>query len=420
MKKTKILCTIIFLCLGLVACTGRNEADDPEPDIDVNRMIVRKDVENLVEVCIEDGEATVTLDVGRFEELYDFSQQYEMEMYSGTIRIVGNSSKIRDACIAQISELDHMNGADFVTPTIFLLMEDGTVEHVMVDFYPVDSKDPEFQSEQLLWMKDIVSLSYESDGEGFGSMTVYAEDKNGLRYDLRIPASFCQLYSGAWVCEIHDVEDDVQAGHYGVLTFDVDGTVVFENGWIGYGTPTVYRGSYDLTLAENDETRPGMLTLDLHMDSTSYNTEEPKKIQGTFFAEITNLVALNLWRSEGDSLHLNENSDLIPEEFWLGYHPFSEDNPSYLYDSTPTFDDYIDYLLSTLVEAKNLVEVDGMEVLDTEEYIDIDGGYERIICIGTNHSGHFVREIYYAISSDGVIYEYDAVLDEWIVEWVPD
>ena len=309
MKKIMALCIAIPLCLGLAACAGNNEAaeSDSSPQVSeesrrelnankdktlVNKstesattsgVIVRTDNENLVEVRIENGEATVTLNADRFDELYDYSKRYEGKIYTGTIKIAETSGKVKDACIAQIPELDYMNGTDFVIPTIFLLMENGTVESTLVDFYPHEFQTAEFLSRQLLWMEDIVSLSYENDGEGIGAMTVYAEDKSGIRYDLRIPASFCELYSGPWVCDFYNIEGHYMSGYYGVLTFFEDGTVVFEKSWMEEGNPARYTGTFDLVIAENTGRRPGMMDFDLYLDSSSNINGEPKEIRGTYF-----------------------------------------------------------------------------------------------------------------------------------------
>lgn len=100
----------------------------------------------------------------------------------------------------------------------------------------------------------------------------------------------------------------------------------------------------------------------------------------------------------------------------MGYNPFDPQSS----EMALMIDDYVDYLLSTLESAREMVEVYGMAALDTGEYVEVDGGYYRSVFLGTNHQNQFVREIHYAISDDGVILEYDPVLDEWIVQWVPD
>lgn len=441
MKKATALCIVILLCFGLAACggnsetstsgSGAQESEESIRDLNANQdktpgdkntdgageggVILRSDAKNLVQVRIENGEASVQLNAERFDELYDYSSRYEGEIYTGAIKIAGHSGKIKDACVAQIPELDFLNGTDFVTPAIFLLMENGTVEHVIVDFYPHESPVGEFQSEELLWMKDIVSLSYENDGEGIGAMTVYAEDKNGVRYDLRIPGTFCELYSGPWACDMHNA-----GGCYGVLTFAEDGTVVFEKGWVDEGNPARYTGTFELTIAENADRRPGMMTLDLYLDSSSNTRGNPKEIHGTYFAEVSNLIGLDLWHSDGDYLQTDETAVMEHGEFMLGYNPFDPESRRRYLDANSMIDDYAGYLISTLQEAREKTEVYGMALLDTGEYVEVYGGYYRLISLGTNHADQFVGEIHYAISGDGVIYELDVLNDEWVVQWVPD
>ncbi len=67
-----------------------------------------------------------------------------------------------------------------------------------------------------------------------------------------------------------------------------------------------------------------------------------------------------------------------------------------------------------------VIEVYGMALLDTGEYTEVNDDAYRLISLSTNHQDQFVREKHYAITSDGIIYEYDVLDDEWIVQWVPD
>ncbi len=442
MKKVISLCALVLLCFGLASCSGKNETAGSKLDLQKSiknkkdslmnndktlgnesaedGVIIRSDAENLVEVRIENGNASVTLNAVRFDELYDYKKRYESEIYTGIIKIVGNFGKIKDACVAQIPNLDFLNGTDFVTPTIFLLMEDGTVEYVFVDFLPHEFQVQEFYSSgPILWIKNIKTLSSESDGEGFGSTTVFAEDKNGIRYDLRIPVSFSELYSGPWVCDIYNMDGYYSAsGYYGVLNFHENGTVVFEKGWIGEDVNVRYAGTFDLTIAENSGIRPGMMTFDLFLDSSSHTKSEPKEIHSVYFAEAINLIGLQLWYSNGDYLHSNEKGPVMNWDFELGYNPLG-DNP-YISVGETTFGSYVEYLLFTIDSVRDMVESHGMVILDTGEYVEINGGYYRLLSLATNHQEHSSRETHYAVSDDGVIYEYNVILDEWTVIWVPD
>ena len=112
---------------------------------------------------------------------------------------------------------------------------------------------------------------------------------------------------------------------------------------------------------------------------------------------------------------------MISWDFELGYNPLGDNyyNP-YIHDGEAAFDSYTEYLLFTIDSVREMVESNGMAILDTGEYVELDGGYYRLVSLGINHPDYFSREIHYAISSDGVIYEYDVILDEWTVIWVPD
>lgn len=432
MRKATALCIALLFCFSFVACGENahpatsvrvsNEINSKtfgDKGVDGTResdVIVRSDAENLVEVRIEKGEVSVTLNAARFDELYDYSNRYNAEIYTGVLKIAGTSGKVKDACIAQISELDFMNGTDFVTPTIFLLMEDGSVEWVAVSYYPRGEQLQLNSFGALMWIEDITALTYEVESEGFGDMTVFAEDSHGTRYDLRIPASFNDLCYGSWVCDIYNTEGYYISGYYGVLTLSRDGTAVYEKGWMSEGAPLRYTGTYELSVADNVGKRPGILTLDMRLDSATNAAGEPTAIRGSYFAEIQEMIVLHLYHADGDYLHTDETAYLEQAEFQMGYNPFDPQSS----EMALMIDDYVDYLLSTLESAREMVEVYGMAALDTGEYVEVDGGYYRSVFLGTNHQNQFVREIHYAISDDGVILEYDPVLDEWIVQWVPD
>ena len=76
--------------------------------------------------------------------------------------------------------------------------------------------------------------------------------------------------------------------------------------------------------------------------------------------------------------------------------------------------DLVDYLLINVDRAYELVYELGMSTLVTGETEEVQGsGVCRFVFLGTNREDQFVREILYAISQDGMIYEYDPIFDIW-------
>ena len=74
-----------------------------------------------------------------------------------------------------------------------------------------------------------------------------------------------------------------------------------------------------------------------------------------------------------------------------------------------------EYLLSNVDKAHEYVHRLGMSTLVTSETEELnDAGTCILVFLGTGRDDQFVREIHYAISEDGAIYEYDIIDDTWI------
>ena len=123
------------------------------------------------------------------------------------------------------------------------------------------------------------------------------------------------------------------------------------------------------------------------------------------------------WHGDSYSItQLSENQimpflDSFDEEDGMG-------DPGYYGPGDYETDYLTDYLFQNVDKAAELVYKHGMATLVTEETVELDGFVCRIVFLGTNHPTHFVREIQYAISELGDIYEYDAVEDVWLLMYV--
>lgn len=398
--------------------------------------IVRKDEKNLIEVHIEKGEAKVYFNLEKWEEVFTLSKikaggelasYYNMENwreilkiedtksmganYYGPFPIKGLSGKVKDVNIAQIAELDFSNGLFETIPTIFLLMENKTVEFACGDIFSIC---PDFTALESLgplpWIENIESLIYENDGEGIGEMTVYAVNSKGDKYDLRIPGKFRSLFYGmSWVSnELAQEPDFIPIGptYCAVLDFSEDGTVILEKGWVN-GESAKYKGNYRITMGE-DDIRPGMMILDLYPDSQIPNVK--REIHGSYFAEIHYGIHFELYPGEGEPLYTEGVEEHEPFKFVLGYNPFHKENKAHIQDIG-------DYLLAHVAEARKMVEEYGMSLLYTEEYSEVSGENCQDIWLGTNHSDKFTREILYTVSDNGTIYEYDPLELAWNIVW---
>ena len=341
-QRMRVILTVIAiaLCIYVLASCGQktqsvsksNSTDTVMPIIPASsgNTLVREDAEGLVQVRIESGEAVIWFDYDKWDRLYDiyaFMKEFNLVLKNPDIPfpIIGLSGKVRDACIGKIESLDLLNYQDFTSLTVFLLMEDGGVEWFYADpFVPLipETMDAHWSMGRLPWMDGIESLSYESDNEGMGEMTIYAVDFEGRRFDLRIPWHFKNFFAGTWLC-------DLEVPGYGwvcaYLGFMPDGSVI-------YGLTTSfespgeflaqYSGSFFIVLAEEQEYRPGTIVFDMTLESISdkYGRIDSRhEIKGSYFSEVDYGGSLNLWLSDGDPLYQPMGTPVDSYNFGLRY-----------------------------------------------------------------------------------------------------
>lgn len=418
MKKRIALLLLFSLFFGLFSACGLptaegNESQSKSDTPDIIRPVkpsfeptgqpsVFVDAENLLEVSLRKGEVFVSFNMERWEELFHLSElDCEFGIYHDEYKVTDLSGPVKDVCIAPIRGLSFLNGEQAETPIVFLLIEDGTAEWFPSEMISYNPEDPILYSMGTLpFLKDIAFLSYGSSYEGQGGMTVFAEDSNGVFYDVYTSVRFIDLYSGPWFADVYADSPFYNSGYYCVLEFFPDGSVSFQKGWIMEGPPQVFTGTFHLSIAEDYEQKLGILTLDL------YNADEASpqsEIHGEFFADVQGWAQLELYYSSGDFLYTEDTEDYEYALFYLGYNPFGADPRN----------DYINYLTTYSQKAREYMYDYGMSAWLSGDYVEINGDSCRIIWLGTDHEDQFVREVIFAISDFGVIYEYDTLEDRW-------
>lgn len=399
MKKITAIILCLILCLTFAACKDDNSSNSGDKTVTVAEKVIRSDNQGLVYLSIENGEATVTFNADKWA---DYLDRYNATPYDGLLSkaypVKELSGKVKDACIVQIESFGYSEVEGLVIPTIFLLMEDGTVEQVSADVAGEPGKDAELKSKGALpWIKDIVSLKSENDTEGVGALTVFGTDSTGVRYNLRIPAELRALYSeNVWFAEIYDGINYKNQGYYSILYFSKEGNVIYKRGRVKQAEIETFEGTYSLSLAEDDETRPGLLTLDM----TGKDGAAEKKIQAKFLADFSSPFRFELMLSEGDLLLDKDNKINENITFERGDSPFYND------------ENLGDYLCAVSPEIKGLVN-NGMIFFAEADYPVIEGEVCRSIWLGTDGPDQFVKEILYAVSITGRVYENDMVYDVW-------
>lgn len=452
MSKIKISILLLLLSLGLVACSkgaDKNvvidekrveKADLNQIEEKLDKTKVYGDQEGLVEVHVEGKKVDLYFLLDKWEEVFklsqipdggDFITYFNHEDWRGKLGLVDEKSlgdkyygpfsiinlpgHVKDVVIGQVEDFDYYSDMENIVPTIFLLMDDGRVYHIpSYIFLPQENLTYFDIGDPLPWLSSIESLSYENDGEGFGAMTVYGVDSEGNKLDTRIAFSFKDLYNGmSWVSNEKAQEPNAEFTYPEyclVLDFLEDGHVTLTKGWTGE-KPTIYEGTYKISMGKGD-TRPGIIFFDLVLREGHPHIEET--IIGSYIADIYKGFVLNLYPNEGDFICLGGMEDGDELHFSLGYNPFIYHMN---YGLEEPIEDYGQYLIESVARARKMVFEYSMTILDTGEYTDFGNEMARNIWLGTNHQGHFVKEILYSITDDGTIYEYDPIGDGWTIAW---
>ena len=422
------------------AAPDNNQPDTGIPDEKDDGAITRADEDGLVAINIENGAAELFFDVEQWEELYSLSSvrytpdDSPFQIWEGTFPVVA-SGKVRDACIGKIDGLD-IGYSYFVTPTLILLMEDGSLEFLLID--PFVTEDWSYYSKgKLPWVKDIVSLTYENSSEGMGGMTIFATDEDGLRYDVLLLCNLSHVFEEYWS---FDQEREDGNTLFCNLHLTENFEVFFDRGILddmGINDYSEYSGSYSVTIAENDpsDLRPGLISFDLKLGYSDNPADN--NIRTTYFISATDMVSLGLWHSDGGHLLFDDHGPITELRFnahseaddyddwyssdWFDHETvivtdwdeadhtelFNDDKFSWFGADGLNNEGLINYLLVKLPEAREKMQKLGMAALCTGETSDlIEAGLCRNVWLGANYPGEFAREILYAIASYGDIYEY--------------
>lgn len=410
---------LLIAMLALSAC-GSGDAE-------LSGDIVRTDPEGLVTLTIDDGEAFVTFDPDRWASLAEIDAgELLMELFEPTdetFTIETFSGRVKDGIVSPIEGFGINPLTDVDVPVIVLLMEDGSVEWLSPSPYFAFPGERLHSVTRLPYLPDIVALESGTSAEGIGAPTVFAEDEQGLHYDIRLPYRYSELTAGPWICTVSDSEGDyglqLLLGQNGVAKFRKTRTMPV-------GFDAEYTGTYILHLDEESSLgrRAGMLTLDLELASGQRLHEimdAPESISGDFFLDSEAFEGwIGLGAGAGDPLFLMDGEPVDYCDFWMDYEadplPGTEMMSADFLDN----EDLIRYITRHVPEAKRNFEELGMSAMVSDErsFIPHDG-LCRDVWFGTDHEEQFVRELLYAVGSAGAIYEFDVVADSWDMLFVP-
>ena len=342
MKKYLIILLAAVLAIGLAACAdddgslGEITAVSEEPEvIDVGdevpgNSIVRTDDDGLVSVRIKDGSAEIYFHLEEWGDLNTGQDTFA----EGPFQIVTQSGAAVDAIVGKVESMDVYSPYHIVIPTVAILTEHGKVEYFLAD-PSIGWQENEYGSSlPLPWIKDIVSFSYEAEPDGRGDMAIYAWDKSGLMYNIRLVSNLLYVFDDRGIWEFF--MDDQQGGqtYCGMVLNESGGADILIGGiYPGGGsieTEQTYSGSYNIYLAENGDHEPGFIDFDLSMTWWIAELGDGASAEdAAYWEERTNLVGsyrfsaadgfFNLFLMDGDALmHTGWRGEPIVEyNFWL-------------------------------------------------------------------------------------------------------
>lgn len=438
-RNFRILSSLALLAAALLALSGCTPVTPQPPDppnppgpAPGGEPIVREAPDGRLTLTIEEGEASLYFypEHPGWDVLHEFIKDVmELEDYDpatmppGPFVIENLPAPVIDGGITYSPKLDWFAWGDYVFPSIFLLLEDGTVHWLLAQPYPAPGPyDSPIEYEayyQVLFLPPITALSYEPSGEGIGEPKIFGQDAAGLKYDLEYVFAMHSLWNYPWIIDRQPADFDNFEGYtndyesHGHLSF-------FEGGGarlvrpLGDGYSAVgYVGSYNISLAVNDPSgqRPGILTLDLELEKPEHaHPSAPATLHCQYFVEggdFTDIARLELWHSGGD--------ELVPESLEPGYHLLEQlFLDPWLHPLHMTDEELCEYLLEEDADARYLVEELNMFILVTGTYSVLPEGYGRDLWLASNHDEYLGKEILYSIDGMGRVYLYDPVSDTYM------
>jgi hypothetical protein len=248
----------------------------------------------------------MTVDLDKWDAEYGIYGYLEKsELYGGPYPIVTRQGEIVDACVGFVKGCGPSVYDSSENPVALFLMADGTVEYMEIYPYAFYMEYAQRTRHALYWLTDIVSLSFENEGDGRFDNTVYAVDKNGVRYDTNIPLAFHLIGMGEWYAEL-------SPEYSGILSFLDESRCTFEihemSGWPDVSAG--YEGNYEIVINEGHESGcpPGTILFELYKHWTSGDAgvfdDQPYELIGAYTINIDygDTSKMDLRLANGDAL----------------------------------------------------------------------------------------------------------------------
>lgn len=338
-KYLKVIYTVVTILMFvsfLTAC-GQAEINPPidkeSPDLDKNAENngnpFFEDEEGHVRVALEDGKASITFNVERWNETYGFQNDgyyfIPDDLQDVFFPIIARSGNVIDACVARVMSLGSYFTDDFELPVVVLLMDDGSIEwfyadpnstHYFLELNPGDMYSIDtYEKIERKYSGDFVSINCVSNDEDSNYKTIYAVSSYGYSFDFYEMYLENQLFDNVWICELQ--EDSL----YGYLSVDENYNASFSISGVKFTDLSssdlhlIWSGMARYVTSPDDDLPLGTITFD--MESATESSVDglmlPQDMVGDYLADITfdKDHQMTLYHKAGDKLYPSSENTLV-------------------------------------------------------------------------------------------------------------
>jgi len=325
--------TVLMLVSSLAACgpSGSHSSID-----------YFEDEERHVRVMLEDGQASITFNVKRWNETYGLQNDghYAIpdDLQDVFFPIIPRDGNVVDVRVARVFSMGSHLVDDSELPVVALLMDDGSIEWCYADpnstLYYVEFSSSDMYSigtnEKIVrkYSGDFVSIDCVSSDEDSAYKTIYAVSSYGYRFDFQKMHLENQLFDNGWICELQggslygylSVEEDYHA------SFSISDTKYAD--WSSSDLQLLWTGMAHYVTSPDDDLPLGTITFDMEpaTESPVAGQELSPDMAGHYLADITfdQDYQMTLYHTDGDKLYPSSDEVLVFKSWFYAIRDVSE------------------------------------------------------------------------------------------------
>lgn len=322
------------------------------------------DEKGLVKIWKEGEEYYIHSDLDKWEEAFNISDYTERHYMNGilvdrNLVISGLDQKVKDIRISQIEGYSGSFEDEHNFPIIFFLMESGDIswmhaypalDTLLEDGTIYEEKD-KYVYDYLAYLKDIKDFVYENDGEGYGNKSLFAIDKDGLKYNMKHVLDYQGFRYGFWVSYAHGEDfDEVN------LDFTGEDTITMYTKKEGQEIVSQYEGSYTMYLDDNSSVGYRAPSIGLDLDLIDPVLGRPiggKGFKGTYMLSMEGPYTYLFFHTDGDFFYSDGEVFQFDLDYYEGEYGMGADEFSIWYLTDEMF---MDYFLDVMPHINEMVK----------------------------------------------------------------